>query len=60
MSSAATRDPHGKGSWYFISQWFCVLCGRSEETRERRYDKRPVDPNDRHEYTEGACSGHFI
>lgn len=52
-------NAHGKGSWYFISRWFCVLCGHSVETRERRYDERPENPADRCDYTEGACGEHF-
>jgi len=50
---------HGKGAWYFISRWYCVLCGHSQETRERRYDEKPSDPAERQEYTEGACGVHF-
>lgn len=41
--------------WYFISVWACVLCGRTEEIRERRYGPRPERWEDRHEYVEGAC-----
>jgi hypothetical protein len=50
------RPPH----WYFIYRWDCVLCSKSEETRERRYTPRPEDPADRCDYEEGACESHFL
>ena len=49
----------GRGCWYFISEWWCVLCGRSEQTRERRWTPKPKRAEDRYEYTEGACGDHF-
>jgi hypothetical protein len=49
------HQPH----WYFIYLWCCVLCGKTEETRERRYTPRPDDYNQRHEFSEGACGDHF-
>jgi len=36
--------------WYFIYIQECPLCGFSRETRERRYDEKPVDWNKRHEF----------
>lgn len=41
-----------KEHWYFITLSECPVCGRSEETRERRYDKRPERWEDRHEYAD--------
>lgn len=49
------RAPH----WYFITTWFCVLCGRTDEYRERHYTPRPDDSRDRHEFIENACGDHF-
>lgn len=49
-----------KPHWYFISWDACVICGRTVETRERRYDPKPEDSRDRHEYHETACGAHFI
>jgi hypothetical protein len=49
----------GKGCWYHLSVWFCVLCGRTETTRERRTGSKPADPAKRHDYSEGACGDHF-
>lgn len=46
--------------WYFITIYECPVCGRGEETRERRYDKKPSDPKDRYDYIQYACSGHFL
>lgn len=48
-----------KRHWYFISVWYCVLCSRTETTRERRYGRKPKDPRKRYDYTEGACGCHF-
>jgi hypothetical protein len=48
-----------KKYWCYIVCDWCVLCGRSRETRERRYTPRPEKWEDRHEYTEYACSSHF-
>lgn len=50
-----TDRPH----WYFVSVWFCVLCGLTQTTRERRYTPRPADPAARHDYMESACGCHF-
>ena len=49
-----------KGHWYYISVTACALCGREKVYRERRYDPRPERWEDRHEYHEDACSGHFL
>lgn len=45
--------------WYFTYTWFCVLCGRTETTRERRYTAKPERAEDRCYYHEGACGCHF-
>lgn len=34
--------------WYFITEYYCPLCGRSNVYKERRYDERPADWNARH------------
>lgn len=49
------HPPH----WYFITETYCVLCGRSEVERERRYTPRPDDWFKRHEFIEYACESHF-
>lgn len=55
-----TRSPERhRPHWYFTYQWYCVLCGRSETTRERRFTPKPGDPAERFDYTEGACGDHF-
>lgn len=56
MSKRPKHRPH----WYFIYADYCVLCGVEHTGRERRYTKRPRKWADRHEYTETACSGHFL
>ncbi len=49
-----------KGCWYHISEWECVLCGRTTIYRERRWTPKPKEWWDRHEEHEMACSGHFL
>ena len=49
---SATVHPKGKGCWYFVYTRACPLCGRAITERERRWDPRPADPVDRHEYVE--------
>lgn len=49
-----------KKHWYFISRSECVLCGRSTEERERRFDKKPKDPFRRSSYEQFACPEHFL
>jgi hypothetical protein len=46
--------------WYFIYYEECVLCGRNEEFRERRYTPRPEKYEDRHEFSQYACDVHFM
>ena len=53
------EHPKGKGCWYFIHVWSCVLCGRTLETRERMTTPRPERYEDRHEFIEEACGDHF-
>lgn len=36
-----------KKYWYFITFSECPMCGKSEETRERRHNFRPVKKKDR-------------
>jgi hypothetical protein len=54
-----TKRAH-RPHWYFISAEQCVLCGREYVERERRYGKRPKKWADRHEYSEFACTSHFL
>lgn len=44
--------------WYKIYIEECVLCGHTEETRERIYGKKPKKGT--HEFSQSACSGHFL
>lgn len=46
--------------WYFITYFECVICGKTEELRERRYTRRPQDGAKRHEIVQVACAGHFL
>jgi len=38
--------------WYFITEDYCPLCGRTQAWRERRYTKRPKLWKNRHRFTE--------
>jgi hypothetical protein len=44
-----------KKCWYFITYYVCVVCGRENEHRERRYDERPKDAFDRHKIVDELC-----
>jgi hypothetical protein len=48
-----------KKFWYYITVYECVLCGRQEVYRERRYGEKPKDWKDCHDYIQNACSDHF-
>lgn len=45
------KKKNDKPYWYRIYISECPVCGKGEETRERRYDERPKDPEDRYEYS---------
>ena len=45
--------------WYRIYIEQCVICGKTNEDRERIYGKRPKDPAKRYVYVEFGCSEHF-
>jgi hypothetical protein len=38
----------------------CVLCGREEVDRERRYTPKPEDWTERIEFHDYACVEHFL
>ena len=46
--------------WYMIHTWYCVLCGREDTYRERRYTPRPEEPQQRVDLQEMACDDHFL
>jgi len=52
--------------WYRITVYECVICGRTDTNRERKYGQRPKDLPDgrpspeRYEWHQVACSGHFL
>jgi hypothetical protein len=62
MPSAETvaADPKGRGCWYEVTAFVCVLCGHTDEYRERRWTPKPENPAERFHYIETACSGHFL
>lgn len=48
-----------KKYWYFTYISECVLCGHGDTYKERRFTKKPKDPNKRISVTEKACGEHF-
>ena len=52
--------PKGKGAWYFTTVFECALCSATTIHRERRYDAKPDNPQERYEHIQVACSGHFL
>lgn len=57
---AMTTTTQQRPYWYYVSEWECVLCGRTEIFRERRYTPKPIGRSARYEYHETACCGHFL
>ena len=48
------------GYWYRFHITECVLCGYTDEWKERVYDKpKPDDGEDRYVYRQTACGHHF-
>lgn len=46
--------------WIKFHIYECVLCGHTEEYRERIYDKsKPDNYNERYIYNQEACGHHF-
>ena len=41
-----------KKHWYYITEYYCPLCGKSNISRERRYGRRPKKYWNRHSLTE--------
>lgn len=52
------RRRHRK-HWYLVTIRECVLCGSGDETRQRRYDRKPC-ASKRHHYKQFACGEHFL
>ena len=50
------RKRHRK-HWYF--QWFheCPVCGYEDKGRERRYGRKPKDPDKLYEFSQLGCAG---
>jgi len=45
--------------WYEMYYSECVLCGRNEDHKERRYGEKPKDLNKVYHYEQYACGQHF-
>lgn len=44
-----------EGYWYYITETYCPVCGKEETTKERRYEPRPKDRQDRGEVYDQYC-----
>ena len=45
--------------WYKLTTTECVLCGKCQEYRERKYGRKPA-ADKRYHYEQLACDGHFL
>jgi hypothetical protein len=57
--SAPLRLRH-RSCWYETFTTECVLCGKGDRYRVRRYDSKPEDPGDRYHFSQFACDEHFL
>ena len=57
MVTQLARLATALGCWYEIWITECVLCGRTNEIRERRQPPKPENP---YHYDQDACSHHFL
>ncbi len=48
-----------KPHWYEITYTECVICGCSDEWRERKFGPKPP-PQKRYHFKQYACPEHFI
>lgn len=44
-----------RAHWYYQVHVFCPICMRGKTYRERKYNFRPDDPKERHEYVDRYC-----
>lgn len=51
-SSALAYEAGHRKYWYFITDFYCPVCGHSETYKDRMYHERPADWDDRHEIIE--------
>jgi len=56
-SNDYTEKEAVKKYWYFITIHECPVCGRSSESRERRYTKKPKHGKHRYKFTHDPCFG---
>lgn len=49
-----------KKYWYYFSWSECVLCGKNQNYKERRYTKKPKNTQERNEFLQFTCGSHFL
>lgn len=59
MTDFHDDKPNKKKYWYHVLVIECVLCGREQVYRERRYTEKPSERGKRYEYRQDACGIHF-
>jgi hypothetical protein len=59
LSDSDVKPIVSRRYWYHITYTECVLCGRGDTIRERRYDPKPDEYNQRVGFEQYACEGHF-
>ena len=45
-----------KKYWYHTTIYYCVICGRENKYRERRYTPKPENWGDRNVFIEEMCN----
>ena len=56
----AMRSVRMKPHWYFQTVYECVICGKTDIYRERRYGRKPVRHQQRYSYRAVGCDSHFL
>lgn len=54
------EKPYKAPYWYYYTTYECVLCGRTERHKERKYTPKPENHMQRGEYHQDACEVHFL
>ena len=46
--------------WIYTEKHVCVLCGKEDIWKERRYDKKPKEWIKRNRWFDRVCATHFL
>ena len=59
MTSPGKTKKRKRKYWYEITTTECVMCGRGDKWRQRRYGRKPAAAK-RYHYQQFACYEHFL